>query len=178
MLVLRPADCNETTVAWQTALENTDSPTTLIFSRQNIKNICTENAYESALQLKKGAYVVKKADKADVILVANGSEVSTLLAAVPVLEEAGIKCQVVSAPSEGLFRNQDVAYRNSVIPAGVPVFGCTAGLPSTLQGLVGANGTVFGLDHFGFSAPYTVLDEKFGFNGPAVAAEVKKFLKK
>ncbi len=178
MLVLRPADANETTVAWQAALENIDTPTTLIFSRQNIKNLPADNGYESALQLKKGAYIVKKADKADVILVANGSEVATLLAAVPALEEAGIKCQVVSAPSEGLFRNQDAAYRNTVIPAGVPVFGCTAGLPSTLQGLVGANGMVFGLDHFGFSAPYTVLDEKFGFNGPAVAAEVKKFLKK
>lgn len=178
MLVLRPADANETTVAWQAALENIDTPTTLIFSRQNIKNLPAENGYESALQLKKGAYVVKKADKADVVLVANGSEVSTLLAAVPLLEADGIKCQVVSAPSEGLFKNQDAAYRSSVIPAGVPVFGLTAGIPSTLQGMVGANGTVFGLDHFGFSAPYTVLDEKFGFNGPAVAGEVKKFLKK
>lgn len=178
MLVLRPADANETTVAWQCALENVDTPTTLIFSRQNIKNLPADNGYQSALQLKKGAYVVKKADKADVILLANGSEVSTLLAAVPALEEAGIKCQVVSAPSEGLFKNQDAAYRSSVIPAGVPVFGLTAGIPSTLLGLVGANGTVFGLDHFGYSAPYTVLDEKFGFNGPAVAAEVKKFLRK
>lgn len=178
MLVLRPADANETTVAWQCALENVDTPTTLIFSRQNIKNLPAENGYQSALQLKKGAYIVKKADKPDVILLANGSEVATLLAAVPALEEAGIKCQVVSAPSEGLFKNQDAAYRSSVIPAGVPVFGLTAGIPSTLLGLVGANGTVFGLDHFGYSAPYTVLDEKFGFNGPAVAAEVKKFLKK
>lgn len=178
MLVLRPADANETTVAWQCALENVDTPTTLIFSRQNIKNLPADNGYQSALQLKKGAYVVKKADKADVILLANGSEVATLLAAVPALEEAGIKCQVVSAPSEGLFKNQDAAYRSSVIPAGVPVFGLTAGIPSTLLGLVGANGTVFGLDHFGYSAPYTVLDEKFGFNGPSVAAEVKKFLKK
>jgi transketolase len=178
MLVLRPADSNETTVAWQCAMENVDTPTTLIFSRQNIKNLPAENGYQSALQLKKGAYIVKKADKPDVVLLANGSEVSTLLAAVPALEEAGIKCQVVSAPSEGLFKNQDAAYRSSVIPAGVPVFGLTAGIPSTLLGLVGANGTVFGLDHFGYSAPYTVLDEKFGFNGPAVAAEVKKFLKK
>ncbi|MBN1462502.1 MAG: transketolase [Paludibacteraceae bacterium] len=178
MLVLRPADSNETTVAWQCALENVDTPTTLIFSRQNIKNLPADNGYQSALQLKKGAYVVKKTDKPDVILLANGSEVATLLAAVPALEDAGIKCQVVSAPSEGLFKNQDAAYRSSVIPAGVPVFGLTAGIPSTLLGLVDANGMVFGLDHFGFSAPYTVLDEKFGFNGPAVAAEVKKFLKK
>ncbi len=178
MLVLRPADCNETTVAWQTALENIDTPTTLIFSRQNIKNICDTNEYQTALQLKKGAYVVKAEANADVVLLANGSEVATLLEAVPLLEADGIKCQVVSAPSEGLFKNQDAAYQSSVIPAGVPVFGLTAGIPSTLLGLVGANGTVFGLDHFGYSAPYTVLDDKFGFNGPAVMSEVKKFLKK
>jgi len=177
MLVLRPADVDETTVAWQTALENTDTPTTLIFSRQNIKSLNTENGYEKALQLKKGAYVVKSADKPNVILLANGSEVATLVAALPLLEADGIKAQVVSAPSEGLFFNQDAAYRVRVIPVGVPVFGLTAGLPSTLQRLVGVSGTVFGLDHFGFSAPYTVLDEKFGFTAEAVYAQVKALLK-
>ncbi|MBP5135763.1 MAG: transketolase [Paludibacteraceae bacterium] len=178
MLVLRPADVNETTVAWQSALENTKTPTTLIFSRQDIKNIETEDGYNKALQLKKGAYVVRKAENADVVLVANGSEVSTLISALPLLEKDGIKAQVVSAPSEGLFRQQDKAYQNSVIPEGAKVFGLTAGLPVTLQGLVGANGKVFGLDHFGFSAPYKVLDEKFGFTAEAVYNEVKSFLGK
>ena len=178
MLVLRPADVNETTVAWQSALENTNTPTTLIFSRQDIKNIETEDGYNKALQLKKGAYIVRKADNADVVLVANGSEVSTLISALPLLEKDGIKAQVVSAPSEGLFRQQDKAYQESVIPSGTKVFGLTAGLPVTLQGLAGANGKVFGLDHFGFSAPYKVLDEKFGFNAEAVYNEVKAFLGK
>ena len=178
MLVLRPADVNETTVAWQSALENTNTPTTLIFSRQDIKNIETEDGYNKALQLKKGAYIVRKADNADVVLVANGSEVSTLISALPLLEKDGIKAQVVSAPSEGLFRQQDKAYQESVIPSGAKVFGLTAGLPVTLQGLAGANGKVFGLDHFGFSAPYKVLDEKFGFNAEAVYNEVKSFLGK
>ncbi len=178
MLVLRPADVNETTAAWQAAMENTDTPTALILSRQNIKNICNAgNAFAQAQQLKKGAYIVNKADKPDVILIANGSEVSTLLAALPLLETDGIKAQVVSAPSEGLFFNQPESYRKEVIPANIPVFGLTAGLPSTLHRLAGENGTIFGLDHFGYSAPYTVLDEKFGFTAQAVYNEVKKILK-
>lgn len=176
MLVLRPADVNETTVAWQAALENIDTPTALILSRQNIKNIPAENGYQQALQLKKGAYVVVKTENPDVILLANGSEVSTLISALPLLEADGIKAQVVSAPSEGLFFNQDAAYRASVIPAGIPVFGLTAGLPSSLLRLAGVNGTVFGLDHFGYSAPYTVLDKEFGFTPEAVYKQVKAIL--
>lgn len=173
MLVLRPADADETTVAWKLALENTDTPTGLILSRQNIKNIVAENGYTSALQAAKGAYIVyKPATKADIILVANGSEVATLIEAVPFLKEKGIEAQVVSAPSEGLFFNQDENYRNEVIPASTPVFGLTAGLPSTLQRLAGANGKVFGLDHFGYSAPYKVLDKEFGFTAENVVNQV------
>lgn len=177
MLVLRPADADETTVAWETAMENTQTPTTLIFSRQGIKNTETENGYEKAKQLKKGAYIVRKADGADVTLVANGSEVATLIEALPLIEKAGIKAQVVSAPSEGLFKQQPEEYRNKVIPTNGKVFGLTAGLPVSLEGLVGANGKVFGLNHFGFSAPYTVLDEKFGFTADAVAKEVISYVK-
>jgi transketolase len=173
MLVLRPGDADETTVAWKLALENTDTPTGLILSRQNIKNIVAENGYTSALQAAKGAYIVyKPATKADIILVANGSEVATLIEAVPFLKEKGIEAQVVSAPSEGLFFNQDESYRNEVIPASTPVFGLTAGLPSTLQRLAGANGKVFGLDHFGYSAPYKVLDKEFGFTAENVVNQV------
>ncbi|MDR1678177.1 MAG: transketolase [Prevotellaceae bacterium] len=176
MLVFRPADVNETTVAWQAALENTQTPTALILSRQNIKNLPADNAYEQAQQLKKGAYIVLKVEKPDVVLLANGSEVSTLVSALPLLEADGIRAQVVSAPSEGLFFEQTAEYRNSVIPAGVPVFGLTAGLPVSLQRLAGINGTVAGLEHFGYSAPYTVLDEKFGFTAQAVYVKVKKML--
>lgn len=178
MLVLRPADVNETTVAWQMAIENTDTPTTLILSRQNIKNITEENGYEKALNMKNGAYIVKADENAEITLVANGSEVATLLSAVELLDAEGIKTQIVSIPSEGLFLNQNTDYQEKTIPSNKPIFGMTAGLPSTLQRIVGRNGIVFGLNHFGYSAPYTVLDEKFGYTKESVVAEIKKLLNK
>ncbi|MDR1021934.1 MAG: transketolase [Prevotellaceae bacterium] len=180
MLVLRPADVQETTVAWKLALENTSTPTALILSRQNIKDLpaASGKRYEEALQAKRGAYVVQKSQNPDVVLLANGSEVATLVDAAKLLEERKkLRVQVVSAPSEGLFFAQDRAYRQEVIPAGVPVFGLTAGLPSTLYRFVGASGAVFGLDHFGLSAPYKVLDEKFGFTAENVFTQVENLLK-
>ena len=177
-LVVRPADANETTVAWKMAMENTHAPTALILSRQNITNLPVEgNGYESALQAEKGAYVVSKPDeKPDVVLLASGSEVATLVEGAKLLKNDGLKVQVVSVPSEGLFRNQPKEYQNEVLPIGVPRFGMTAGLPVTLEGLVGENGKVWGLESFGFSAPYTVLDEKLGFNGQNVYNQVKAML--
>ena len=178
MLVLRPADAAETTVAWQMAMENTDTPTALILSRQNVNDVpsATGNRYEDAKGARKGGYVVSKEQDADVVLVGNGSEVSTLVAANELLKAKGVKAQIVSIPSLGLYFNQDRAYRESVIPSGKPVFGLTAGLPSTLYKVVGANGRVFGLDHFGASAPYKVLDEKFGFTAEKVASEIENYL--
>ncbi|TLX74642.1 transketolase [Labilibacter sediminis] len=174
MLVLRPADSSETTVSWKMALENTGTPTGLILSRQNIKDIPVENKYESALQLTKGAYIVEDSDGTpDVVLLASGSEVSTLLEGAKLLKEEGVKTRVVSVPSEGLFRSQGKKYMQLVLPAGIPRFGLTAGLPVNLEGLVGENGEVWGLSSFGYSAPYTVLDEKFGFTGANVAEQVK-----
>lgn len=178
MLVLRPADSAETSVAWKLAVENQDTPTALILSRQNIIDLpaLSGNRYQEALQAEKGAYIVVKDEQPNVILVANGSEVATLVAAKPMLNEAGIAVQIVSAPSEGLFSNQSAEYREQVIPSNLPVFGLTAGLPSTLDRLVGKNGKVWGLDHFGFSAPYTVLDKEFGFTPENVVAQVKAML--
>ena len=179
MLVVRPADANETTVAWKMALENSSTPTALILSRQNITDLpAAGNKYESALQAEKGAYIVlKPEDTPDVVLVASGSEVSTLVEGAALLaEKDGLKVQVVSAPSEGLFRNQPKDYQESVLPAGIPRFGLTAGLPVTLAGLVGENGSIWGLDSFGYSAPYKVLDEKLGFNAQNVYNQVKKML--
>ena len=178
MLVLRPADAAETTVAWQMAMENTDTPTALILSRQNIIDVpsATGNRYEDAQGARKGGYVVVKDENPHVVLVGNGSEVSTLVAANELLKAKDVKAQIVSIPSLGLYFNQDRAYRESVIPSNKPVFGLTAGLPSTLYRVVGANGKVFGLDHFGESAPYKVLDEKFGFTADKVAAEIEKYL--
>lgn len=180
MLVLRPADSAETIIAWKLAMENTDSPTALILSRQNINDIPAMNGdrYEEALQMEKGAYIVYKDENPDVIMVASGSEVSTLIAAVPLLHAEGIKVRVVSAPSTGLFFDQTPEYRNSIIPLDKPIFGLTAGLPSAMARLVGINGVVWGLDHFGYSAPYKVLDDKFGFSAENVLKQVKKMLNK
>jgi len=174
MLVIRPADVNETTVAWKMAMENTDTPTALILSRQNIKDVTT---YETALNATKGAYILKDSEGTpDIILLASGSEVSTLVDGAELLEKEGIKCRIVSVPSEGLFRSQPKEYQNSVLPCGVKKFGLTAGLPVNLEGLVGADGKVFGLPSFGFSASYKVLDEKLGFNAENVYKQVKEIL--
>lgn len=181
MLVLRPADSAETTVAWKMAMENIDTPTGLILSRQNIKDLpaLSGDRYKEALQAEKGAYVIVKDETPDVILVANGSEVATLIEGAKLLKERnGIQSQIVSAPSEGLFFNQNAEYRESVIPSDKPVFGLTAGLPSTLYRLVGPNGKVWGLDHFGYSAPYTKLDEEFGFTPENVYNQVIEMMKK
>ncbi len=177
LLALRPADAAETTVAWKMALENTDTPTGLILSRQGITDIpATGDRYEDALQSEKGAYRVRTVEGADVTLVANGSEVSTLIEAAGLLEKDGINANIVSVISEGLFRDQPSDYQVSVLDPSKPTFGLTAGLPVTLMQLVGVKGKVFGLDHFGYSAPADVLDEKFGFTGKQVFGEVKAYL--
>ena len=174
MLVLRPADAEETTVCWRLAMENTTTPTALIFSRQNIEMLPEGNDYNQA---EKGAYVVAGSDEDyDVILLASGSEVSTLEAGAKLLKADGIKVRVVSVPSEGLFRSQSKEYQQSVLPAGKKKFGMTAGLPVTLEGLVGADGCIWGLESFGFSAPYKVLDEKLGYTGENVYEQVKALL--
>ena len=174
MLVLRPADAEETTIAWKLAMENVYTPTALILSRQNIANLPDGTDYA---QVAKGAYVIAGADEnPDVILVASGSEVSTLVTGAELLRKDGVKLRIVSAPSEGLFRSQDKAYQESVLPTGAKIFGLTAGLPVNLQGLAGANGKVFGLESFGFSAPYKVLDEKLGFTAENVYNQVKEML--
>lgn len=178
MLVLRPADGYETSVAWKMALENTDTPTALILSRQGIKDLPAKtDRYTEALQARKGAYIVSDcAGTPDIILLASGSEVSTLVEGAALLEKDGLKCRIVSVPSEGLFRSQSSEYQASVLPAGVKKFGLTAGLPVTLEGLVGSDGKVFGLNSFGFSASFKVLDEKLGFNGQNVYNQVKSIL--
>ena len=174
MLVLRPADAEETTEAWKLAMDNVSTPTALILSRQNIKNLPAGNDYNG---VDKGAYIVAGSDaNPDIILVASGSEVATLIAGAELLRKDGVKVRIVSVPSEGLFRSQSKEYQESVIPAGAKVFGLTAGLPVNLEGLVGANGKVFGLESFGFSAPYKVLDEKLGFTAENVYNQVKAML--
>lgn len=172
--VFRPADADETTVCWAMAMENMETPTALIFSRQNIAKLPAGNDYEQA---RKGAYVVAGSDEDfDVILLADGSEVSTLVAGAELLRKDGIKIRIVSVPSEGLFRNQSKEYQESILPKGAKIFGMTAGLPVTLEGLVGSNGKVFGMPSFGFSAPYKVLDEKLGYTAENVYKQVKSLM--
>ena len=177
MVVLRPADAEETVMAWKLAVEE-HRPVALVLSRQNIKNLPTLGASrrEEAAQIAKGGYVVMDAAKPAAVLIASGSEVSTLVEGAELLAAEGIAVRVVSVPSEGVFRDQPKSYQESVLPAGLPRYGMTSGLPVNLLGLVGEQGMIHGLDHFGYSAPYKVLDEKFGYNGATVAAEVKKML--
>ena len=173
--VFRPADVNETTVCWQMAMENMNTPTALILSRQNVKNIHPDTNYELA---RRGAYVVAGSDNQfDVILLASGSEVATLEAGAELLRKDGVKVRIVSVPSEGLFRMQSAEYQEEVLPTGSKIFGLTAGLPVTLQGLVGANGKVYGLNSFGYSAPFKVLDEKLGFTAENVYHQVKSLIR-
>lgn len=171
--VLRPADVNETTVCWKMAMENMDTPTALIFSRQNVANLPEGTDYSGA---ERGAYTVVSDAQPEVVLVASGSEVSTLVAARQLLTADGITSRVVSCPSEQLFRAQDEAYRESVIPRNAKKFFLTAGLPVVFEGLAGDTGRIFGLNHFGHSAPFKVLDEKFGFTPEAVYSEIKQYL--
>ena len=179
-LALRPADSAETSVAWKMALENKNTPTGLILSRQGIKDLPVQGTsrYQEALAAEKGGYLVKEVENPDVVLIANGSEVATLVAAAEILEsKKGLKVNIASVISEGLFKLQSKDYQNSVIPKNKPLFGLTAGLPINLEGLVGHNGKVFGLDHFGYSAPANVLDDKFGFTGEKVSKKILEYLK-
>lgn len=178
VLILRPADVHETTVAWKMAMENSTTPTGLILSRQNIKDLPTsgKSRFSEALNSGKGAYIVQDDADYDVILLASGSEVSTLVEGADLLRADGVKVRIVSVPSEGLFRTQSPEYQDSVLPKGKKKFGLTAGLPVTLEGLVGSDGAVWGMTSFGFSAPYKILDEKLGYTGKNVYEQVKKLL--
>jgi transketolase len=182
LLVLRPSDVHETTIAWKIALENTSTPSALLLSRQNINNLPAKdgaNRFKDAQAAQKGAYIVVEPEgKPDIILVANGSEVATLVEGAEILKaEKGLKVQIVSAPSEGLFRKQDKSYQDKVLPKDIPTLGLTAGLPVALRGLAGPKGKVIGVEHFGYSAPYKVLDEKFGFTPENVCKQVELYLK-
>ncbi len=176
VLVLRPADADETTMAWRMAMENMDTPTALILSRQDVPSLKADQllTWEN---FQKGAYIVSKDENPQVVLLASGSEVSTLLAGAELLRAEGVRLQIVSIPSEGVFRQQSAEYQAEILPAGLPRFGLTAGLPVTLEGLVGEHGKVWGLESFGFSAPYKVLDEKLGFTAQNVYEQVSALLK-
>ncbi len=178
IMVLRPADSAETIAAWKIALNN-ERPTALILSRQNITDLPAKSGDRrlEAEQLTRGAYILADCDgEPDVVMLASGSEVSTLVNGARLLADDGIRSRIVSVPSEGLFRDQDKEYQEEILPDRIFRFGLTSGLPVTLDGLVGSDGYIHGLNHFGYSAPYKVLDEKFGFNGTSVYEKIKKLL--
>jgi transketolase len=181
LLVLRPSDVEETTVAWHMAMENVHTPSALILSRQNIKDLPAPEGKtrgEAAQVAERGGYIVQRDEHPEVVLIANGSEVSTLIEGAELLRKEGIQLQIVAVPSEGVFRRQPKAYQDEVLPQGIKRFGLTAGLPVNLLGLVGDNGAIWGMNSFGFSAPYKVLDEKLGFTAENVYQQVKQLLGK
>lgn len=172
--VLRPCDVHAVTACWKMAMENMDTPTALIFSRQNVNDLPAGTDYVNGVT--RGAYEVLPEANPDVILVASGSEVSTLASTATMLKADGIKARVVSCPSEGLFRRQPKEYQDALLPKDKKIFGLTAGLPVLFEGLVGSNGKVHGLESFGFSAPYKVLDEKLGYTPENIYREVLEYL--
>ena len=182
MLVLRPADAEEATVAWKMALENQSTPTGLIFSRQNITTLPANNGVsrkEEAQKAEKGGYLVQEVANASMVLVGNGSEVATLVRVAEILAlQYQLGVNVASVISEGLFREQDEEYQARILPPNMLRFGLTAGLPANLQNLIGAKGAVFGLDHFGYSAPANQLEEKFGFTATTIASKILEFVQK
>lgn len=172
--VFRPCDVHAVTACWKMAMENMSTPTALIFSRQNVNDLPAGTNYKEGVA--HGAYAVIQEENPDVILIASGSEVSTLAETATLLKQDGIKARVVSCPSEGLFRRQSKEYQEGLLPKNAKIFGLTAGLPVTFEGLVGGNGKVYGLESFGFSAPYKVLDDKLGYTPQNIHNEVVKFL--
>lgn len=177
-LVLRPADGAETVECYRMAMENNESPSILIFSRQDIKDLPSKNRREDAKKARYGAYPVVDEANPQIILVADGSEVSLLCDVAEELLKEGVRVRVVSVPSAGVFARQSAEYREQLLPAGVPVFALTAGLPAAFAPMRRDNWEVYGLERFGASAPYKVLDEKFGFTVPNILRRVKHFLNK
>lgn len=176
MTLLRPADTAETIVAWAVALENKTGPTALCLSRQNLP--CANADPKLAKGVRKGAYVVKDAEKVDVILIASGSEVETAVAAAGLLAEKGIGARVVSMPCTELFDKQDQAYKDSILPPSITKrVVVEAASPFGWCAYTGIDGIVIGMRRFGASAPYKVLAEKFGFTPAQVSERVEEYLK-
>ena len=175
LLALRPADAAETMVCWDMAMQNDATPTALILTRQDIHDLpsASGDRLADAAGARRGGYTVIDAADPRIILVANGSEVSLLCDVAAMLAADGIAARVVSMPSIGLYNEQAAFYRESVLVPGVPHFGLTAGLPSTIRAIRGFDGAVFGLARFGASAPYKVLDEKFGFTPQNIYEHVR-----
>ncbi len=176
MAVWRPCDTAESLVAWAEAAKAADHPSSLIFSRQNLPFI--PRSEEQLSNIKRGGYVISEAKEgaAQAVIIATGSEVELALNAQTVLAEQGVFVHVVSMPSTNVFDRQDEAYRNSVLPAGLPRIAVEAGVTGGWYQYVGLNGAVVGLDRFGESAPAEQLFQEFGFTVDNVVNTVKAVL--
>ncbi len=179
LVVIRPADANETVAAWRVALERRDGPTALILSRQKLP-VPFETMKKSFQKVSRGAYVLAESSGVShALMIATGSEVSLALEARELLAEQGIGVRVVSMPSWELFDAQPASYRDSVLPPLVTTrLAIEAGVTMGWSKYIGPTGSVIGLDRFGASAPYQVLMEKFGFTAEAVAERMLRLLKK
>jgi transketolase len=181
LLVIRPCDANETRWAWQVAVEQTERPTALIFTRQNVATL-DRSRYAPAEQLRRGAYVLNPsaaAETPDVILIATGSEVELITAAEPKLREAGLKVRLVSMPAARLFEEQPAEYREQVLPAAVTArLAVEAGSSFGWERWTGLGGAVLGIDHFGASAPGATLYKEFGFTADHVVERALALTKK
>lgn len=169
LYVIRPGNAAEVAGAWEVALNRTDGPTALIFSRQGLPVGGKDRA-----PVDRGGYVVREGS--DAVLVATGSELSTALGAAEVLAAAGTSLRVVSMPCVEAFRKQDEAYRSEVLGDDLPVASLEAGVTFGWGDIIGSGGLAIGLDRFGASAPAGVLAEKFGFTPDQVAARIRDWL--
>ncbi|MDP9391537.1 MAG: transketolase [Actinomycetota bacterium] len=174
--VVRPADANEVAVAWRTVLENNDRPAGLLLSRQNLP-VFDRGEFGSADGVARGAYVLAEASggSPEVILMGTGSEVQIAVAARERLEADGVPTRVVSVPCVEWFAEQDQAYKDEVLPPSVrPRVSVEAGVPLGWREFVGDAGRIVGLTHYGASAAYSVLYEKFGLTDEAVVAAARE----
>jgi transketolase len=174
LVVLRPADANETAAAWRVALERTAGPTALLLSRQGLPVLEPAPSWDEGLV--RGAYVQRAVDDPHVILVATGGEVSLALDAATELGTKGVAARVVSMPSWELFRAQPQDYRRSVLPDGIPRLAIEAGVTMGWREWVGDNGAVVGIDRYGASAPGAEVAAKLGLNVEGVVAKAMELV--
>ena len=175
--VIRPADANETAEAWRVALQHTTGPVALVLTRQKV-SLIDRKAYASAAGVARGAYVLADAPGGapEVVLMASGSEVALILDAQRRLQEEGVRARAVSMASMELFAQQDQAYHDSVLPPGVKRVSIEAGATMSWHRWIGSDGVAIGVDHFGASAPYTVLYKEFGLTADAVVEAAKSLV--
>ena len=178
IVLIRPADANETVVAWKIAIEHSRSPVLLILTRQGLP-VIDQKKYASAENVSKGAYILKDTPDAKLILMASGSEVSVSLIAAEILEKEGVKVRVVSFPSFELFEKQDAAYKKLILPPDIKArVSVEAGVSQCWYKYLGDAGEPVSIERFGASAPGKILMEKYGITPENVAETGRRILDK